>query len=55
MLNLGLLYIEGQGVRQDDAKAQQWWENVAAQGDANAQKILDIMFAYTRNTRTRAA
>jgi TPR repeat protein len=55
MLNLGLLYIEGQGVPQDDAKAQQWWEKAAAQGDANAQKILEIMFAYTRNARTRAA
>ena len=32
--NLGYMYANGQGVRQDYAMARQWYEKAAAQGDA---------------------
>ena len=43
MLNLGLLYENGQGVPQDDAKAQAWFEKAAAAGDVTATgALLDL-------------
>lgn len=37
---LGLLYLIGEGVPQDDAKAIQWYEKSANQGDVKAQNFL---------------
>lgn len=34
--NLGLMYAEGKGVKQDLAMAKFWYEKAAAQGDADA-------------------
>src|SRR5712691_8471260 len=38
--NLGLMYIDGQGVPQDYTQAAQWLRKAAEQGDATAQGIL---------------
>ena len=34
MRDLGLLYANGQGVAQDYAKAREWYEKAADEGDA---------------------
>jgi len=41
---LGLLYVQGQGVPQDYAKARHWWEKAAAQGNAKAQCNLGLLY-----------
>ena len=38
------MYANGQGVRQDDAQAVQWYRKVAEQGDAEAQYNLGLMY-----------
>jgi uncharacterized protein len=43
---LGSLYENGNGVPRDFAKARQWYEKAAAQGEAIAQFYLGIQFAY---------
>ena len=35
--NLGNMYAQGRGVRQDDAQATQWFRKSAEQGNAKAQ------------------
>ncbi|MEX4415886.1 sel1 repeat family protein [Haemophilus influenzae] len=42
--NLGNLYANGQGVKQDDFEAMKWYRKAAEQGNANAQALLG--FAY---------
>ena len=42
--NLGVMYANGQGVRQDYAQAVQWYRKVAEQGDAEAQYNLGLMY-----------
>ncbi|EFH23820.1 Sel1 repeat protein, partial [Neisseria polysaccharea ATCC 43768] len=44
-LNLGWMYANGQGVRQDDAQATQWFRKSAEQGNAKAQFNLGLMYA----------
>jgi uncharacterized protein len=41
---LGLLYYRGDGMPQDDATAQQWFEKAAAQDDATAQYMLGSLY-----------
>ena len=41
---LGLMYYNGEGVRQDYAKAAEWYEKSANQGYANAQFDLGLMY-----------
>ena len=43
-LMLGAMYSLGQGVRQDNAVARQWYEKAANQGSANAQLVLGMMY-----------
>ena len=43
--NLGNMYREGRGVRQDDAEAVRWYRQAAEQGDAQAQTNLGLMYA----------
>ena len=38
--NFGLLYSDGEGVRQDDAKAATWYRMASEQGDARARGSL---------------
>jgi len=42
--NLGLMYANGEGVRQDYAEAMKWWKLAAAQGHSGAQYNLGVMY-----------
>ncbi len=42
--NLGILYGEGLGVRQDSAKAAEWYKKSADQGIPEAQYNLGVMY-----------
>lgn len=42
--NLGLMYSEGQGVKQDYFKAAEWFQRAAEQGHAEAQYNLGLMY-----------
>jgi hypothetical protein len=41
---LGLMYLQGQGVSQDDVEAAKWFKLAAAQGLKEAQSILGLMY-----------
>ena len=41
--NLGVMYDDGEGVPEDDAKAVTWYRMAAAQGYAAAQNNLGVM------------
>ena len=43
--NLGVMYHQGQGVKQDYAQAFKWCRKAAEQGDASAQFNLGFMYA----------
>ena len=43
--DLGVMYAEGRGVPQDDAKAIKWFRKAAEQGHADAQLNLGEMYA----------
>ena len=50
MRDLGVLYENGQGAPQDDAKARAWFEKAAAAGDVDATKALvDLKWRSDRN------
>lgn len=38
--NLGKMYLEGNGVPQDDSEAAKWFRKAAEQGNSKAQKVL---------------
>ena len=42
--NLGVMYYEGKGVRQDYQKAVEWYTKAANQGDADAQHNLGLRY-----------
>ena len=42
--NLGLMYANGEGVKQDYFKAKEWYEKAAAQGYALAQNNIGAMY-----------
>jgi hypothetical protein len=42
--NLGLLYLNGKGVPQDDAEAVKWFLKAAQQDDQKAQFNLGVMY-----------
>ena len=46
--NLGLMYVNGEGVPKDDAEAVRWYRLAAEQGDASAQHNLGVMYANGR-------
>lgn len=45
-VNLGVLYKNGKGVKQDNIEAERWFRKAAEQGDANAQFNMGILYAY---------
>ena len=49
--NLGVMYEDGQGVRQDYAQAVQWYRKAAEQGLAEAQYNLGVMYAKGEGVR----
>ena len=42
--NLGVMYADGRGVKQDDVEAVKWFRKAAEQGDADAQFNLGVMY-----------
>ncbi len=42
--SIGLMYYNGQGVKQDYAEAVKWYRKAADQGDAGAQSNLGVMY-----------
>ena len=44
-VQLGAMYLLGQGVPQDNAKALAWYSKAAEQGHANAQYDLGLMYS----------
>lgn len=48
---IGVLYVFGKGVRQDYAKANQWFEKAANQGHADAQVFLGAAYLEGRGVR----
>lgn len=53
--NLGLLYQEGKGVRQDHPKAIKWYEKSANQGYSSAQHALGVIYYNGRGVRQNSA
>lgn len=49
--NLGRMYDNGRGVRQDAAQAVAWYEKAAAQGHADAQAYLGVIYLSGRGVR----
>jgi len=49
--NLGLIYDNGEGVRQDYSKAVQWYEKAANQGMPDAQFNLGLMYYNGKGVR----
>ena len=49
--NLGVMYDNGQGVRQDDAQAVQWYRKAAEQGHAKAQYNLGVAYINGQGVR----
>ena len=52
---LGLMYTQGEGVRQDYTKARQWYEKAANQGKASAQYNLGVMYYEGEGVRQNIA
>jgi TPR repeat protein len=46
--NLGLMYLNGQGVTQDYTEAVKWFRMAAVQGDPSAQSNLGVMYENGR-------
>ena len=49
--NLGVMYENGEGVKQDYFKAKEWYTKAAEQGDASAQYRLGGMYSLGRGVR----
>ncbi|WP_308726487.1 tetratricopeptide repeat protein, partial [Haemophilus influenzae] len=49
--NLGSMYYNGRGVKQDDFEAVKWFSKAAAQGDAIAQASLGNMYFEGRGVK----
>ena len=45
---LGVMYVQGRGVPQDDARAVQWFDRAALQDDVDAENDLGVMYAQGR-------
>lgn len=53
--DLGAMYSDGQGVRQDYAKAHDWYLKAASQGNATAQFNLGMMYVKGEGVRQSKA
>ena len=51
--NLGLMYVQGEGVSQNFKKAVYWCQKAAEQGEAEAQFFLGAMYALELGCPTR--
>ena len=48
--NLGVLYYEGQGVKQSFEAAREWWMKAAEQGNEDAINNLQVLDKYEGRT-----
>ena len=48
---LGVMYANGQGVKQDYFKAFEWYQKAAEQGNADAQCFLGFMYQYGQGVK----
>jgi TPR repeat protein len=53
--NLGYLYAEGKGVKQDSAEAAKWYRKAAEQGWASAQANLGYLYAQGKGVKQDSA
>ena len=53
--NLGNMYANGQGVKQDDFEAVKWYRQAAEQGYANAQAILGFSYLLGKGVQVNKA
>ena len=53
--NLGVMYANGRGVKQDDFEAVKWYRKAAEQGHANAQANLGSAYSAGRGVRQDVA
>jgi len=44
MFNIGVLYDQGQGVKQDYAEAMRWWRKAADKGVADAMSNIGVLY-----------
>ena len=49
--NLGIMYANGRGVKQDLFNAKEWYQKAAEQGYADAQYSLGFMYRYGHGVR----
>ena len=49
--NLGNMYADGKGVKQDYFKAFEWYQKAAEQGNADAQCFLGFMYQYGQGVK----
>ena len=49
--NLGNMYRNGRGVKQDNHEAMRWYRKAAEQGEALAQSNLGVMYAEGRGVK----
>ena len=49
--NLGSMYADGRGVKQDDFEAVKWYRKAAEQGNASAQLILGISYLFGKGVQ----
>ena len=50
-VNLGVAYVEGQGVRRRSSDLVKWFRQAAEQGNTDAQNILGLMYANGQGVR----
>jgi len=48
---LGLLYLEGQGVKKDEKTAAEWFQKATDQGHKEAQKKLSWCYLYGKGVK----
>jgi TPR repeat protein len=54
-VNLGFMYEQGKGVKQDDAEAVSWYRKSAEQGNAVAQNNLGLMYEQGKGVKQSKA
>lgn len=52
---LGVMYVQGSGVPQNDAQAMKWFQHAADQGDARARYNLGVMYSTGQGGRQNYA
>ena len=51
MASLGVLYVEGEGVKQDYSKAREWYERAAATGNGSGMAGLGLLYSEGKGVK----